>query len=127
MGVPLSTDQKPNILRAEQLGYAIHLDWDSISGIITILIYIFSPLYRSTFTSKCLQQKFYLNIFATYLLLLLKYPYYDGKAHSQRFHRDNRLSSQRPLDNLDQSRRGPKDEEQHQAGHLSSSHSMRYA
>ena len=127
MGVPLSTDQKPNILRAEQLGYAIHLDWDSISGIITILIYIFSPLYCSTFTSKCLQQKFYLNIFATYLLLLLKYQYFDGKAPSPRSHHDNRLSSQRPLDNLDQSRRGPKDEEQHQAGDLSSCHSMRYA
>merc|ERR1711953_532110 len=40
VGVPLSTDQKPNILRAEQLGYAIHLDWDSISvsALLTTLI-----------------------------------------------------------------------------------------
>jgi len=40
VGIPLSTDQKPNILRAEKLGYAIHLEWGSltVSALLTSLL-----------------------------------------------------------------------------------------
>jgi len=32
VGVPLSNDQKPNLLRAERHGYAVSLDWDDITA-----------------------------------------------------------------------------------------------
>jgi len=40
VGVPLSTDQRPNILRAEKLGYALHLEWGSltVSALLTSLL-----------------------------------------------------------------------------------------
>merc|ERR1712032_1127922 len=32
VGIPLSNDQKPNLLRAERHGYAVSLDWDEMTG-----------------------------------------------------------------------------------------------
>ena len=31
VGIPFSNDQKPNLLRAEQQGYALLLDWDNLN------------------------------------------------------------------------------------------------
>merc|ERR1719285_189477 len=32
VGIPLSNDQKPNMLRAERHGYALHLNWDDLTA-----------------------------------------------------------------------------------------------
>merc|ERR1711909_69620 len=32
VGIPLSNDQKPNLLRAERHGYAVSLDWDEMTA-----------------------------------------------------------------------------------------------
>merc|ERR1712130_430443 len=51
VGVPLSTDQRPNILRAEKLGYAVHLEWASltVSALLTSLLKaIEDPMMRKS-------------------------------------------------------------------------------